>query len=63
MRNGDAYKIRLLITKQGLSDDEILERFKWDYPAEEIKKFCEVNRKPADAPAKPKRRRAATSEE
>lgn len=48
MRVGDAYKIRTFI-KTGSTEEEILNRFKWDYPQEEIQKFIDA--------AKPKKKR------
>jgi len=38
MRNGDVYKIQGMV-KAGASEKEVLERFKHDYPADEVKKF------------------------
>ena len=51
MRNGDAYKIKLL-SKSGVSDSDICHRFRNSYKADEVMRF--IPGKPVEAVEAPK---------
>ncbi len=45
MRNGDVYKIKRLTQKEGATVEDILARFKNDYPEKEIRRFIPAGTK------------------
>lgn len=42
MRVGDSYKIKNMILTANASDEDVLQRFKNDYSAEEIQRFIDM---------------------